>query len=230
MKRKGVGALFGLLMAFTSAFAQSDRQPAYGVLLDNSGSLRSQIPHIKLVAKELVRRLHQRGPVSLFRFVTQDKVLVPDSGVEWTQDSDRLYQFIDSLMVTTGRTTLFDSINSIAERIDIRVSANSAGISEKILILITDGEDRDSQISQQRLIEDLRKNRYKVYAIGLVQDLEDEAVYFDAKNPRRVVKKEHPKKMAIQFLSEITTSTGGRAVFPKDKFKVDAVLDELLTP
>lgn len=228
MKRKGLWALLGLLFAFTSAFAQNGQKPAYGVLLDNSGSLRGQIPQIKLISKELVRRLHHRGPVSLFRLVNQDKVLVPYSDAEWTQDTDRLDQFIDSLTVTAGRTTLFDSIRSIADIIDSRVGANGPDVSEKVLILITDGEDRESQIPQKRLIEDLKKNGYKVYAIGLVQDLQDEAVYFDAKDPRRVVMKTRPKKMAMEFLSEITTSTGGRVVFPKHKFKVDAVLNELL--
>ena len=225
-------SLFALLLVITltPASARTGSTPTYGILIDNSGSLRMQLPQIKSLAKELVSRFHQRGPISVYTFVRQGEVLVPASDAEWTQDIATLNNFIDRVVVTAGRTTLFDSIYSIAERIDIRVNANSAGISEKILILITDGQDRDSKISQQPLIEDLKKNGYKVYAIGMVQDLEDEAVYFDAKNPRRVVKKERPKKMAIQFLSEITTSTGGRVVFPKDKFKVDAVLDELLTP
>lgn len=222
--------IFALLLANITApvFAQAEPTPAYGILMDNSGSLRTQLPQIKSVARELVSRVHQRGPVSVFTFATQGEVLVPVSDAEWTQDRATLDRFIDTVAVRAGRTTLIDSINSIAQRLDLKAETSTHPVSEKILILLTDGEDRQSQISQEQLINDLKKSGYKVYAVGLVQELDDEAIYFDAQNPRRVVEKDRPKKMAIQLLSEITRGTGGRVIFPKHKFKVDAVLKELL--
>lgn len=43
----------------------------------------------------------------------------------------------------------------------------------KVLILITDGEDRESKIKEKQLIAELKQNQIKVYAVGLVQELDE---------------------------------------------------------
>lgn len=205
MKRLLIFLLFALTLGitFTRASAQTNSKPTYGILVDNSGSLRMQLPQIKSLAKELVSRLHQRGPLSVYTFVRQGEVLVPASDAEWTQDSVALNGFIDRIAVTAGRTTLFDSINSVADRLEAKANAGN-NVSEKVLILLTDGEDRDSQISAKTLIDYLASHGFKVYAVGLVQDLEDK--------PGLIRKS--PKEIAVQFLNELTKQTGGR-YFPR---------------
>lgn len=209
--------LISVLAAGSYASGQSDRKVVYSLLLDNSGSLRSQLPQVKAIGKEVVERTHQRGPVTVFNFITQGELAVISSGVEWTQDKDLLDKQIDNLAVTAGRTTLLDSIHSIAEKTVLKAASDK----DKIIILITDGEDRRSTIPAKALIRQLRENGFKVYAVGLVQNLD---------NKDGLIRRSS-KERAIELLTTITKETGGRVVFPKSsKDSVDSLLSELLAP
>jgi len=153
----------------------------------------------------------------VFNFIRQGELAVISSGVEWTQDKDLLDKQIDSLAVTAGRTTLLDSIHSIAEKTVLKAASDK----DKIMILITDGEDRRSTIPAKELIRQLRENGFKVYAVGLVQDLD---------NKDGLIRRSS-KERAIELLTTITKETGGRVVFPKSsKDNVDSLLSELLAP
>jgi len=68
------------------------------------------------------------------------------------------------------------------------------------------------------VIKELKATGVKVYAIGLIRQL-------DADTLIRI----SPRERAETFLTKITKETGGRAVFPKSKkIDVDGLLNELL--
>nr|ART39451.1 J321 [uncultured bacterium] len=91
----------------------------------------------------------------------------------------------------------------------------------KLIVLITDGEDRKSKIKEKELLAELQQHQIKVFAIGLVQELDNEAGLMRPSAKRR----------AVKFLSNITKETGGRALFPKSNSgAVDALLFELFAP
>jgi hypothetical protein len=60
-----------ILFLSYSAFAQSEKKAAYGVLIDNTGSLRPQLGNIQTLDKVIVQKVSQRGIISLFNFETQ---------------------------------------------------------------------------------------------------------------------------------------------------------------
>lgn len=78
---------------------------------------------------------------------------------------------IDNINIAAGRTTLWDAISSMAKATDEKARAEK--LSEKVLVLITDGEDRDSKITEKQLIEELKGIGVKVYIIGLTQQLDE---------------------------------------------------------
>jgi hypothetical protein len=175
--------------------------------------MRSQFGIVSVLAKAIVHQVHDHGPVSIFSFdsegVGRGSRAVPTARIERTQDEDLLNRTIDGLYVQGGQTTLLDAI----EFMDKRLRAQ-AGATDRIIILITDGEDRVSTEKQQDLVRQLKDDKISVYAIGLVRELEGG---------------KHSK--AIKLLTSITNETGGRVVFPKgNRIEIQNVLAELSLP
>lgn len=213
-----------LTLALSSlAFPQSEKKIAYGVLIDNTRSLETQFPQLKALAKKVVRHVHQRGSISLFNFTAQGDKRNPraivTSGVEWSQDESLLNGYIDSLRIEAGQTTLMDAIYTIAGELDGKAGLDRDAFTDKIIILLTDGEDRVSKVKEKQLIKELKERGVKVYAIGLVQALDEEGGLI----------RKSPKETATTFLNRITKETSGRVIFPTSKqTEVDALLSAIL--
>ena len=207
--------LFATLLVLLSLSAlcgaQDKKKISYGLFLDNSGSMRTQFDQVTKIGKAVVRQIHERGPVSIFDFTSQgrlqDATAVVIPRIEGSQDKTLLEQTIDDLFVVGGQTTLLDAIQTIADSLGPQVSEGVA--TERVIILITDGEDRKSQVREATLIQKLKAAGTKVYAIGMVQMLGS------------------PSK-ASDLLKHVTKETGGRVVFTKsDRDDLQRLLADL---
>lgn len=202
-----------------SGFAQTEKQGAFGVLIDNTGSMRTQFGNIQILAKSVARNLSRRGDVAVFNFETQsgnkNQFAVVSSGTRWSRNSDALENYIGNLQVVPGSTALLNSVLSIAKAVETKSAAEKP--TEKFIVLITDGEDRSSEITEKQLLKELTESNIKVYAIGLVKELETERSLFGVSDQEK----------ATKFLKKITKETGGNVIFPK--LKKDAKFEDLLT-
>jgi hypothetical protein len=213
--------VFLLLSALCNA--QDKQKVAYGLLLDNTGSMRTQFTLVTEIGKAITHQIHERGPVSIFDFTSQGRPrgasAVPIARIEQSEDEQLLEQTIGNLYVEGGQTTLLDAIQVIAERLVQQAGPSSA--SERVIVLITDGEDQNSLVGQKRLIEKLVEMKIRVFAIGLVQELDSEGGII----------RPSPRSRAVTFLNEVTKQTGGRVVLPRSKSPdVQKLLAELALP
>ena len=212
-----------LTIVLSSSASSQERKVAYGILIDNTGSLRTQFDQVVKLSKEIVGSTYQRGPISLFVFKTQgaksSPLAVVSSDIQWSQDQAILDKYIDSVFVVPGQTILMDGINAIAMQLNAKASLDKDAIADKVLFLITDGEDRSSKIGEKELIKTLKESGIKVYAVGLVRELDNEGALI----------RKSTRQKAVAFLERITKETGGRVVFSKSKnVDVDTLLNELL--
>ena len=178
--------------------AQEPKKFAYGILIDNTGSMRSQFDVELNLGKEIVRQLHDHGPISVFDFhsegVGPGMRALPIGRIEASQNAELLSRTIDDLYVEGGQTTLLDAIDLIADSLQ-----QNSPDATKVIVLITDGEDRVSRIKKETLLQKLEQQKISVFAIGLTQQLKDH------------------KSKATDLLNLLTKETGGRAVFPDSK-------------
>src|ERR1041385_1335893 len=177
--------------------AQEKPKLTYGILVDSTGSMRAQFDTVLTIAKSLVGQIHEHGPVSIFDFHSDavsrgNKNAQPKVRIEASQNKDLLLRTIDQIYIQGGQTTLLDAIELMRATLN-KQSPDAA----KVIILITDGEDRTSSTKRTQLVEDLTKDKIRVFAIGLVQDLEN------------------GKTKAKNLLRTLSEGTGGRAIFPK---------------
>jgi hypothetical protein len=205
-----------LLLSCLTAAAQ-ERKITYGILLDNTGSMRSQFRQVIELGKTVVHQVYSHGTVSLFDFHSQGKgasIAKPFLRIEASADEQLLNRTIENFYVEGGQTALLDAIALIGQTLDRNES------DEKVIILITDGEDR-SNGDQKKLIKQLREHKISVFAIGLVQQLDDENGLI----------RQSPRAKAIDFLKSITRETGGRVVFPKsERIQMEKLFAELALP
>ena len=209
---RALPALLALLLLSALCTAQEKKQIAYGILLDDTGSMRSQLFMVEDIGKGVVHQVHDHGPVSLFDFASEGigrgSRAVPTPRIKTTQDERVLNRTIENLYVQGGQTTLLDAIEFIGDSLD-----QESPKANKVIILITDGEERSSKINQKQLIQKLNEHKTSVFAIGLVQQLDK------------------TRSKAVDLLKLITKETGGRVVFPKsDRQDLQALLAELAIP
>lgn len=204
-----LSAVLLTLFLCSSIFAQSDQPALYAILLDNSGSLRSQFDRVLALGNEVLRDTHKDGPISIFSFKgTGDPKDAPPLTVVhtvWNQDPVVLSRYLDSLIVEGGQTNLLDAVHSMVNHINAKAEQDKTPDVRKVLVLITDGEDRKSKIKEKELLAELQQHQIKVFAIGLVRELEDEMR----------LGRGNPRSKAVKLLTKIAKETGGRALFPK---------------
>ncbi|HSP61348.1 MAG TPA: vWA domain-containing protein [Pyrinomonadaceae bacterium] len=181
-------------------------------MLDDTGSMRSQFETVFEIGKGVVHQVHDHGPVSLFDFASEGigpaSKAIPTPRIMATQDERVLNRTIENLYIQGGQTMLLDAIEFIGDSLD-----QQSPDTNKVIILITDGEERTSKINQKQLIRKLKEHKTSVFAIGLVQQLDKS------------------RSKAVNLLKDITKETGGRVVFPKsDRPDLQSLLAELAIP
>ena len=222
-----------ILALFSSAVCQSKKQTVFGVLVDNTGSMTKQFPQVLMFADAVLKRIHQRGPASVFKFERREPLAVIGPGTEWSQDEAILRSHLHALSIINARTALFEAMEAIAAQLTSKANSDNDVYAEKILIVITDGEDRAvglgtrsqdaedrARSARDKLIKKLRETSVKVYAIGLTKQLSADSLI-----------RMSSRESAELFLTKVAKETGGRVIFPKSKqLDTDAALTELLRP
>ncbi|MDX6613742.1 MAG: hypothetical protein QOD75_2928, partial [Blastocatellia bacterium] len=152
---KFYSALLLVLFSSVLAFSQNDKKVASAILIDNTGSLRSQFDQVLTLGKAVAQHAAQKGPVSVFNFQSggdrRNPLAIISGGSEWSQDADALGNFIDDIYVLGGQTTLLDAVNAMTREVNSKLALEKDTYANGAIILITDGEDRESRIKETEL-------------------------------------------------------------------------------
>jgi hypothetical protein len=204
-----------LLVLLGSALVTGQDKPklSYGLLLDSTGSMRSQFETVLGIGKAIVHETAPHGPVSIFNFASEGigkgSRAVPVARIEQSQDEARLNMTIDGLYVQGGQTALLDAIQFISDRLHAWQPDG-----DKVIVIVSDGEDRVSKVKAKELIQQLKDRKIKVFAVGLVRELDSDK-----------------RSKAAKLLQILTSKTGGVAVIPKSRdVDVQQMLVELALP
>jgi Mg-chelatase subunit ChlD len=217
MTRAGIVRLVavGLLLLSTSIVcaAQENKKLEYAILVDSTGSMRSQFDIVLRLGKAVAHQVHDQGPVSIFCFrgegIGRGSRAVVTPLIERSQEEGLIDRTIDSIYIEGGQTTLLDAVEAMAERLTQPPAAAA-----KVIIMITDGEDRVSENNRKEVLAKLKESKTSVYAIGLVAQLESSK-----------------RSKATDLLKTLTKETGGRVVFPKSgNLDIQNLLTELALP
>jgi Ca-activated chloride channel homolog len=182
---------------------EQDIPVSIGLLIDNSGSMRTKRQAVNEAAIDMVRASNREDETFVVNFA--DEAYIDQ---DFTSDLNRLQEGL-SHIDSKGGTALYDAVIASADYM-----AKNAKKAKEVLLIITDGEDNASGTNLEetvRRVQDLQGPA--VYSIGLLFD--------DMGGGGR---ESHRARRALQLLSD---ETGGLAFFPKNLGQVDEIAAEV---
>jgi Ca-activated chloride channel family protein len=196
-------------------FSQSEVPTNYALVIDNSGSLRFQLEKVIEASKIIVNTNKPEDETGVVRFVSSDKIEILQ---DFTTDKSELFDALDNMYIEGGQTAIIDAIYLAAERVDeYERSKNTNDRKRRALILVSDGEDRNSFYKEEQLFELLRESDVQIYAIGFVNDLDKEGSFI----------RKSPQKKAKNFLTRLATETGGKSYFPNALSELNGIARDI---
>lgn len=195
-------------------FAKEEVPTNYSLVIDNSGSMRPLLEKVIEAGKILINTNRPDDETSIIRFVSRDKISIER---DFTADKEELVDSLDNLFVEGGKTAIIDAVYLAAERVENHDRTVRNDRKRRALILVSDGEDRDSYYKEEQLYELLRESDVQIYAIGFVNELSKEGSF--------ITKSEQAKAKA--FLERLATETGGKVYFPDTVNELDMIARDI---
>jgi Ca-activated chloride channel family protein len=192
-------------------FAKKEPILNLGLVIDNTGSMRTQLDKILSTGAVLAINLRPTDEAFLVRFVSSDKI---ETVQEWTSDKARLKAGLEQMYIEGGQSAITDALYLSATKMLEREKKDAA--KRYALVLITDGEDRDSFYTLDKMLSLVEKTGIQIFVIALTRDLSDK------KNDFTKVK--NAKTNAEKYARTVALETGGNAYVLSDKYSDDDLL------
>jgi VWFA-related protein len=155
-----------------------DPSPARIVLLvDNSLTIRAEIEKLERAAREFAYEIFE-GDKLLIVGYDEEAEIVSD----WTDDAKSIESSL-KLFRKKGQPHLFDAASAVIEQ-----ALQTAPGQKHVMVVISDGLDRGSKTSFERILAELQRLDITVYAVQ-AQDRTRGAIRRDVPKPKQVIDK-----------------------------------------
>jgi Ca-activated chloride channel homolog len=175
-----------------------DRPVDYAIVIDSSGSFRRLLASALDAVALIIKNKRPVDEVFIEKFISSDKI---EKYQEFTNDSVQLIESLNAFYVEGGQSAVIDALYMAVDHVDEHNKSNDGR--RKVVIIITDGEDRNSFYKQEALINLLHETGVQVFTIGLTADLSKG--------------RPGPREKAEKLLKTVAAESGGRFFFPANK-------------
>jgi len=187
-----------------SVFKQEDVPVSFGLVIDNSGSMRDKRPQVNAAALTFVKTSNPQDEGFVVNF-NDDYYL--DTEHDFTSDLSEMRTALERIDAR-GSTALYDAVIGSLDHL------KKGTRDKKVILVVTDGEDNASRHSLENAVEQAQRNDAVIYAVGVFGD-------DDLKHNRRAMKK------ARNALSQLANATGGLAFYPEDANDTEAICTQI---
>src|SRR6185437_14521307 len=179
-------------------FGREDVPVSIGILVDNSGSMRTKRNAVTKAVVNLVQASNPNDEVFIVNFNDE-----PFLDQDFTNNVAQMREALDRVD-TRGGTALYDAVYAAADHL-----AKGAKRQKKVLLVVTDGEDNESRMSLEQAIRAVQDdNGPTIYTIGILGE-------------------EGKQRRAKRALESLSIQTGGVAFFPRNLDEVDDISREV---
>jgi Ca-activated chloride channel homolog len=143
-------------------FSHSDIPVTIGLVIDNSGSMRSKRPAVITAALALAGASNPRDEIFVVNFNDRVRPGLP-SDVLFSDDIQTLRKalwFGDS----AGRTKLYDAVDYSLQYLD------KGRMDKKALVVVSDGGDNASVLTRNQIMRRVQESRATLYAIDIFDE------------------------------------------------------------
>ena len=187
-------------------FTQERLPISLAILVDSSLSMQPNLPAVKTAAMRLVRALGPEDQAEIIQFNHKFTVLQ-----DFTNDQAKLEAAVRGI-AADGATGVYNALYFTLK--DPRFRRKSDDMTRQAVVVLSDGEDTSSLVSDDQVLELARKGNVTIFAISLRPP---RTSTFDTEAPDR----------AAFFLTALARETGGRSYFPAGLAQIDGVYDRI---
>jgi len=170
------------------------------ILLDGSSSMRPHMAVAQAAALRLIAALGPTDDAQVAQFTRRYSLLQ-----DFTSDRVQLEAAVQKVEAH-GETSLYGGLYIALKQLAARKGTGKGEQSRRAVVVLTDGEDTSSLVSEEQLLELARRSEVSVYAIGL-----------------RGAPTPAGPTVPVFFLTTLARETGGRAWFPRALRELDGV-------
>ena len=190
-----------------SLFSQSRTPVSLAILLDASLSMSDKLPQAQEAAVRFVRRLRAQDEAQIVQF--NERVRVAQG---FTSDVAALESAIRSASASGG-TALYTAVYVALK--DLARLRREGEMRRLAIVVLSDGEDTASLVSDEQALDLARKSEIGVFGISLRGSPSPAGA--DLKG-----------SLSRFFISALSRETGGQAHFPRAVTQLGGVYDEVL--
>lgn len=177
----------------------SSKASDYGFVIDNSASFRLLLESSIRLINGVTEKGNSEDRVFFIRFSTPEKIILEE---EFTSDMSAINDAANAMYVEGGKKAVLDAVSVAAKYI----SENSEkGSRSRGMVLITDGDDRDSSVKIDPVVQMLKDENIRVIAVGISDGF----------------------KIDTKLLEHLTKASGGRLFLPKNQTEFKSLAQEL---
>ena len=188
-----------------SFFSNKEVPLSYGLVIDASGSMHSQINQVLEAAGRIVLSNRPSDETFIVQFVSSEKIYVMQ---EPTSNKTELFKALDSFYIEAGQSAVLDAVYLSAQKLAQQKVTDQ--LRRRILILVTDGEDRASYYKQDDVFQLLGANNIQVFTVAFTKDLGDS------------------RDKAMKLLKRLALDTGGRTYYPASKTDIERIAGDII--
>lgn len=193
------------------AFFTRERTPiSLGLVIDTSGSIGGKLKRIVAAASSIIRQCQAQDEFFLMEF-KMNATIVQD----FTSDSVAVENAFGRLSAS-GQTALLDAVKLAVDHSQAKGKHH-----RKAVVLVTDGDERDSKCNREELLQSLRTANVQLYAMGFPDGLNASGT--TSQRGSVPAKSEETESRAKNLLDELARVSGGRVFYPQQVAELDGI-------
>lgn len=189
-------------------FEKLEGPHAFGLLVDSSGSMRSDINNVVTFGKLVVNGTGANAAGFVVSFIASDNIKVLQ---DTTTDRRAMHAALEEIFIMGGQTAINDAIYLGAERLGQFKKVEKMPRRYSVVV-VTDGEDRQSWYKDEEVYRKVREAGVRLFVIGLVQK------DYQTTTPEK----------AKRYMRRLASESGGSAYFFKRGDALTPVAQQVL--
>lgn len=189
-----------------SIFRHDDIPISLALVIDTSASMDEKLPVAQQAAARFINTLRPQDQAQVMQFNDRTTTLQ-----DFTADKKALDEAVRRTQAS-GPTALHNALYVALK--DLVKQKKGTELRRRAVVLLSDGEDTASLVSDEQVLELARKSEIAIYAISL--------------RPNRVAERNRQQfSQATHLLTALSRDTGGQVYFPNSLSELDTVYDRI---
>jgi VWFA-related protein len=189
-----------------SIFRHDDIPISLALVVDTSASMDEKLPVAQQAATRFIKTLRPQDQAQVMQFNDRTTTLQ-----DFTADHALLEAAVRRTQAS-GPTALHNALYVGLK--DLVKQKKATELRRRAIVLLSDGEDTASLVSDEQVLELARKSEIAIYSISL--------------RPNRVAERNRQQfSQATHLLTALSRETGGQVYFPNSLSELDTVYDRI---